>query len=217
VGSRAVSRDHQLQHFWARTRRYFELGYDRLAAADTVAGLTGVAGSSALDVGTGHGMLAAALAKRGLNVTSGDLSVEHHTVAVNLATELGVGHRIRFLLFDGAHLPFAEDRFASVAMMDVLHHLDHAEAMLAELSRVVEPEGTIVIADFSEAGFELVSRIHREGGGEHPRSAVTMNAACATMACLGWQLRNRLDRHLQDIACFTRGCGTVRSARSRLG
>lgn len=207
LGWDTMSSSHAVRQFWRRTARYLELGYDRLAAGSFVADLVCTSGGPVLDIGTGHGVLAMALARRGLRVISGDSSSENHAVAASLATEAGVHHRARFLLLDGVRLPFGDGCFAAAAMMDVLHHVDNVEPLLAELARVVGPEGTVVMADFSDAGFDLVSRVHRESGGEHARSAVTMNAACATLESLGWQMQRREHRHFHDAACLIRGRG----------
>lgn len=193
-----------LQHFWARTQRYREAGYDRFAAADLVASRLETTAGAALDVGTGHGLLATALAKLGIGVTTGDVSTDNYLVAAALVTAAGVAERVRFLLCDAMRLPFPDRHFDCVAMMNVLHHIEHAEPTLAELARVTRPAGRILLADFSEAGFELVSRVHREGGGEHPRSAVTLDAACAALTRLGWRLLSREVQHFQEIACLAR-------------
>lgn len=208
-----MSEASNLRHFLTRTARYLELGYDRVAAAGAVAGLVEPArDGSALDVGTGHGLLAVALAKRDLRVTSGDLSTQNYGVAAGLAVEAGVVSRLHFVLFDGTQLPFPDRHFDCVAMMNVLHHLDRAEPVLAELARVVKPRGQIVISDFSEAGFAVVSRAHREGGIEHPRSGVTLDMACTTLGALGWRLVGRVTQHLQDMARFDLEVGRPQSA-----
>lgn len=114
-----------------------------------------------------------------------------------------VPDRVRFLLCDGSNLPFPDASFDRVAMMNVLHHLEHTQPVLTELTRVAMPGCQLVLADFSETGFELISRVHREGGGEHPRTGVTLDAAASELEAAGWHLRRRDTQHLEDVASFS--------------
>lgn len=189
--------------FWARTERYRSLGWDRFAAADLVAGWLAPTRRPALDVGTGQGLLAVALARRGFGVLSGDVSLDTHPVAAELVRAFDVADRVRCLLCDGSSLPFPDASFDRVVMMNVLHHLEHTRPVLTELTRVAMPGCQLVLSDFSETGFELVSRVHREGGGEHPRTGVTLDAAASELAAAGWHLQRRDTQHLEDVASFS--------------
>ncbi len=194
----------RLSAFRSRTERYLRAGHDRFEAARFVAGRVAEARGPALDVGTGKGLLALALAERGLDVLSVDVSPEDQEVAAALAAEAGLSARIRFLLADASSLPFPAGAFGCAAMMDVLHHLADAGPVLDEMARVVAPSGRIVVADFTEEGFDLVARIHREEGKEHPRSAVTVGSAAAALLESGWRPVGRGTGHLQDAATLER-------------
>jgi demethylmenaquinone methyltransferase/2-methoxy-6-polyprenyl-1,4-benzoquinol methylase len=60
-------------------------------------------------------------------------------------------------------LPFRAGSFARVVMVDALHHLADQEASLAELWRIVEPGGRIVIEepDISRLAVRLVAFFER--------------------------------------------------------
>lgn len=191
--------------FWTRTRQYLQEGYDRFAAARFVADAAGALAGPALDVGTGRGLLAMALARRGLDVASVDLSAEDQALAAVLARGAGLAGRIRFLLSDAASLPFPGGHFGSAAMMNVLHHLDGAGPALTEMARVVKRGGRIVVADFTEEGFALVARVHCAEGSSHPCSEVTADTARRILAGLGWRLGGEAQGHLQRVAWFHNG------------
>lgn len=193
--------------FRSRTERYLREGHDRFAAARFVAEGVGEARGRALDVGTGKGLLALALAERGLEVVSVDVSPQDQEVAAAVAAEAGLSSRIRFVLCDAASLPFPSGAFSCAAMMDVLHHLEDAGPVLGEMARVVAPSGRVVVADFTEEGFDLVARIHREEGKEHPRSAVTVAAARATLRDAGLRDLGSAEGHFQDVAWLERAPG----------
>lgn len=47
---------------------------------------------------------------------------------------------------DGAHLPFASSSFDTVLLLEVLEHVTDAESVLAEICRVLKPEGRLLIS-----------------------------------------------------------------------
>jgi ubiquinone/menaquinone biosynthesis C-methylase UbiE len=188
--------------FHARTEQYRQMGHDRFAAARFVIEAVGYLDGPALDVGTGKGLLALALARSGLDVVSVDVSQEDSELAAALAAEAGLDGRIRFLLQDASTLPFADGCFGCAAMMQVLHHLDDARPVLAEMARLVRPGGTIVVADFNEEGFDMVASVHRTDGLEHPRSGCTVAGAEAFLASMDWLAEGRAEAHHNVVAWF---------------
>jgi len=199
--------------FWTRTERYRSYGWDRFAAADSVAGWLDPSSRRVLDIGTGQGLLAAALARRGFGVLSGDVSLDTHPVATELVRVFSVADRVHYLLCDGSSLPFSDASFDRITMMNVLHHLGHLRPVLTELTRVAMPGCQLVLADFSKAGFELVSQVHREGGGKHSSTGVTLEAAEARLTAAGWNLRRRGTQHLEEVASFQYGRADRRRPR----
>ena len=167
----------RLQAFRERCEVYLRRGYDRFAAARHVVDAAASLRGPALDVGTGQGFLALELARRGLDIVSVDVDAEAQELAWLRAEEAGLGNRIAFVAGDTSRLPYPDGHFGCAAMMDVLHHLDTPGPVLREMGRVVAEGGLVVIADFDEQGFELVSRVHREEGREHPRTAATVGLA----------------------------------------
>ena len=66
----------QKVHFAKRTVQFAEAGYDRLGAPEFILDQAGELAGPVLDVGTGTGITARALANRGLDVVSVDLSAD---------------------------------------------------------------------------------------------------------------------------------------------
>jgi ubiquinone/menaquinone biosynthesis C-methylase UbiE len=190
--------------YHARTEQYRRLGYDRFAAARFVAEAAGPLASPALDVGTGKGLLAMALARRGLDVVSVDVNPDDSELAAALAHEEGLDARIQFVLRDARSLPFADGSFGCAAMMDVLHHLGDARPVLAEMARLVRPRGTIIVADFTEEGFALVASVHGAAGQEHHRSVSTLEGAEEFLVSSGWLRQGHVEAHLNSVAWLRR-------------
>lgn len=190
--------------FDERTGVYLRAGYDRRAAARFVAGAVDPACGPVLDVGTGKGLLAIALAEQGLRVVSVDVDGDEQTLAALLAREAGVGRRIEFVRADAGRLPCADLTFGAVVSMDVLHHLVDPEPVLAEMARSLRVGGQVILADFSEEGFALVSHVHHLEGGEHPRSDVRVDAAAQRLAGLGFARSPNIVGFFHDVAVLTR-------------
>ena len=82
--------------FLVRTEQYLSLDYDRFAATDFVVKTGGRLSGPALDIGTGKGLMAMALARQGLEVVSVDPDADEQALAFLLAAEAGLADRIRF-------------------------------------------------------------------------------------------------------------------------
>jgi len=190
--------------FWARMRQYEGLGFNRFAAADFVIGMGGGLSGPALDVGTGKGLTAQALARRGLDVVSVDLDGDEQSLARLLAAEAHLGDRVRFVRGDAAALPFAADHFGCAVVVDLLHHLDKPEPALEEAARVLRPAGTLILADFSAEGLELVARVHREEGREHPVSAASPDSAAAYLSRKGLDVAVRSSGRRHDVIALVK-------------
>jgi len=82
-------------------------------------------GARVLDVGCGSGDLAALVMQ-----LRPDVRIEGIDVLVRPHTAIPVH------VYDGAHIPFADDSFDAAMVIDVLHHTDDPAAVLAEIGRV---------------------------------------------------------------------------------
>lgn len=91
-------------------------------------------GRTVLDVGTGTGRGAIALARRGAVVTGVDASAEMLEVARRRAAEAGV--EVTFSREDAHRLPFDDGAFDSVICLRVLMHTPDWRQSLSELCRV---------------------------------------------------------------------------------
>jgi SAM-dependent methyltransferase/acyl-coenzyme A thioesterase PaaI-like protein len=190
--------------FLARSRRFEERGFDQQAAARFAASTLGPVDGPVLDVGTGKGLLAMALASRHALVVTVDPDAAEQELAALLAGEAGVVDRLRFVAGDAAHLPYPDGHFAAAASMLVLHHLTDPSPVLSEMVRTLRPDGLILLSDFSREGFEIVAAVHREEGRVHPQSGVTLDGAVDLLRESGFDVVRRVTAHLHDVAVFAR-------------
>ncbi|MGH9411896.1 MAG: class I SAM-dependent methyltransferase [Vicinamibacterales bacterium] len=98
--------------------------------------LAPVEGQRVLDVGTGTGRAAIALARRGARVTGVDASAEMIEVAARRAHQAGVS--IEFARGDAHRLQFADRSFDAVVCLRVLMHTPDWRRSCAELCRVAD-------------------------------------------------------------------------------
>ncbi|RYZ07597.1 MAG: 3-demethylubiquinone-9 3-O-methyltransferase [Myxococcales bacterium] len=98
-----------------------------------------------LDVGCGAGFLSNYLAHQGFQVTGLDASQASLDVAVR-HDHTGRAH---YLLGDALRLPFADASFDVVCAMDFLEHVEDPAAVVAEVARVLKPEGVFFFHTFN--------------------------------------------------------------------
>lgn len=121
-------------------RLIFGRRVDRLA--DAVAARL-PSNATVLDIGSGDGSIAYAILER-----RPDLSITGVDVLLRRAT------RIPVIEYDGSTLPFLDDCFDAVCLIDVLHHSDDPQRLLSEASRV--SRDLVLIKDHIADGFLAV-------------------------------------------------------------
>lgn len=95
-------------------------------------------GARLLDVGCGVGQVLQRWQQAGFEA----VGVEISEPSVARARARGLDCRS----YDGHHLPFPDRHFAGAGALNVLEHVDHPEAFILELVRVVEPGGRLVLS-----------------------------------------------------------------------
>jgi demethylmenaquinone methyltransferase / 2-methoxy-6-polyprenyl-1,4-benzoquinol methylase len=135
------------------------LGQDPLGRRFLVSRLPRGGRGRVLDVATGTGLVAAALARRGFAVTGLDLSPE-----MLAAARRRLGGQVGLLNASAEALPLAAESFDHLTVAHVLRYVGDPRATLAELARVVAPGGVVAALEFgvpagpARLGWELYVR-----------------------------------------------------------
>jgi len=106
-----------------------------------------VAGLQVLDAACGEGYGSALLAGAAAAVTGVDISED----AIEHANGRYGGGNLEFLAADCLALPFAERSFDCVVSFETLEHLEDQDGLLREFSRVLKPDGFLVISSPDKA------------------------------------------------------------------
>ncbi len=121
---------------------------DEAVEAAMLAALRGKPPGTLLDIGTGTGRMAELFADSADHIVALDKSLEMLRVARAKLQHLPA-ERVELVQGDFHALPFADERFETVVLHQVLHFAQEPERALAEAARVLKPGGRIVIVDFA--------------------------------------------------------------------
>jgi ubiquinone/menaquinone biosynthesis C-methylase UbiE len=142
------------KRFSETAARIAELQDQRAAETQArVARLLEPAGTErALDVGTGAGALALALAPLVKDVVGADVVPELLAEGRKRAPE-----NVQFIEADAGELPFGPASFDIVTCARTLHHVPRPELVLAEMCRVLRPGGLTLVVDQLAPGDPLAA------------------------------------------------------------
>ncbi len=125
-------------------------------------------GMRILDVATGTGMVAFALAARGAEVVGLDQSEAMLGGAeARLARTPELAGRLSFVLGEAEALPFLDGAFDALSFTYLLRYVDDAAATMRELARVVAPGGRIGMVEFgvpSDPKLRALWRVYTRAG-----------------------------------------------------
>jgi demethylmenaquinone methyltransferase/2-methoxy-6-polyprenyl-1,4-benzoquinol methylase len=125
-------------------------------------------GMRILDVATGTGMVAFALAARGAEVVGVDQSEAMLGAArARLSRSPELATRITFVAGEAEALPFADAEFDALSFTYLLRYVDDRAATMRELARVVAPGGRIGMVEFgvpSKPVLRALWRVHTRVG-----------------------------------------------------
>lgn len=130
-------------------------------------------GDWVLDIATGTGFTALALAARASQVVGLDLTAAMLAEARRLSPASGIA----WIAGDAESLPFVDAVFDAVTVRRAPHHFPHLRQALGEMRRVVRPGGRIGIVDQvppeDEAGRGLMERLEKLRDPSHVEALTT--------------------------------------------
>lgn len=152
-----------------RNSIYKNKGHDRREAVRFVVDSVELAGKRILDIGTGEGFTVIEIARRGIPVTTVDISEKNLRKSYINAMSESVEELIEFHLMDAGRISFEDESFDLVIMVNTLHHIEGFEKIAGEISRLLTFGGIFVVADFTEEGFGILDSVMGNEGRMHNR------------------------------------------------
>ncbi len=174
----------------------------------------------ALDVATGGGHTALALAPQVREVVAADLTPQMLEAAQERATEMGVTN-VRFVVADAEDLPFEDGSFDLVTCRIATHHFPHPDAFFSEAARVLKPVGRLVFQDQivpeDDEAARFVNDFERTRDPSHSR-ALSETEVYAALQTAGFEVL-RIERvsKRHDLAEWARMQGCEDETIGRLG
>jgi ubiquinone/menaquinone biosynthesis C-methylase UbiE len=162
---RKVLENHKL--YSRRVEFYRGFGYDLEKERDFILDKSLPISGSILEIGTGKGHFALALAKGGFHFISIDISSQEQEIAKLNLRYFGLEKQADFRIEDARHLSFPDKSFNSILSINVFHHLQDPLQVLNEISRLLKPSGKIVLSDFTQKGMDIINRCHTQEGRTH--------------------------------------------------
>ena len=154
-----MDHDFYQRNYWAEEHHWWYLGRRRILLRlldGWVPPVNGGRERQVLDVGCGTGGMLSHLGRYG-----DAFGVDMHEQAVRFCHTRGLEH---VQLVDDPPYPFADEQFDLVTVLDVIEHVDDDVAVLKEISRVLRPDGILLVtvpAYMSLWGGEDVISHHR--------------------------------------------------------
>jgi len=112
-----------------------------------------------LDAACGEGYGAALLAKTAASVEAVDIS---ETAITHARERYGDMSGLVFHVADCTALPFADNEFDRVVSFETLEHLTQQEQLLAEFSRVLKPDGYLILSSPDKAVYTDQQKTNNE-------------------------------------------------------
>ena len=144
--------------------RYNEEAKNRVrylsGSSASVAKKWGIIDGKVLDLGTGIGLLAIALAKKlpGVEVIGLDVSDVALEVALKNLQESEHPLKVSFEKGDAEDMPFEDGTFDLVVSSNTLHLIKNPVRMFDETQRVLKPEGRFFLSDLRRSWLGVFSR-----------------------------------------------------------
>lgn len=150
-----------------RVNFYRSRGYDLEKERDFILAKSLPISGAILEIGTGKGHFALALAKKGYNFTSIDISAQEQEIAILNLCYFGLEKQVILKIENAADMSFPDQSFNSIFSINVFHHLENPQGVLEEINRLLSNGGKVVLSDFSDKGLEIINDCHTAEGRKH--------------------------------------------------
>jgi ubiquinone/menaquinone biosynthesis C-methylase UbiE len=155
-----------------RLKLFKSYGYDISKARNFILIKAKIPGGKILEVGTGKGYAAVALARKGFKVVSIDLDKKAQKIAKVRLTSLKLDKRVSLRIMNAEKLRYVDNYFDYVVSVNFIHHAKNPAKCLKEMARVAKNK--IIVADLNKRGEKIMEKVHALDGHKHAASKMSL-------------------------------------------
>ena len=160
-----------------RVEFYRSFGYDLEKEREFILDRSEPVSGDILEIGTGKGHFALALARRGFKFTTIDISEEEQDIAKLNIQYYRLKDQVDFRIENAEDLSFPDHSFDVIFSVNVFHHLKRTDLVLDEMARLLRRGGKIVLGDFNAKGLLIINECHTREGRTHDYFKHDLNEA----------------------------------------
>jgi ubiquinone/menaquinone biosynthesis C-methylase UbiE len=180
---------------------------NRRFAEDALALVAGLAQVEAIDLGTGTAQIPVLMLerRRDLSIVAADLAREMLRVAARNVEAAGMTGRIQLVELDAKNVALPSGRYDLVMSNSTLHHIPDPADTIAEIARIVKPEGAVIVRDLirPESPEDARAIVERVAGGDSPKQKqLFFDSLCAALT-------------VEEVAALVRASGLERMVVQR--
>ena len=170
--------------YYERRKQYIKFGLNPYQNAEYVFSISKPIVGTILEVGTGRGLVTSFFARETALVTV-DIDKEIQSFAKALTKSESVFDNITFLIRDILKEPYPDNSFNMVISANAVHHFEEPEKIITAMCKIAERK--VVIADFSQEGFDILDKIHKAEGDTHGRGTFSIDEVGEVMIKMGFK------------------------------
>jgi len=165
--------DDVLKRDMERLKLFRKYGYDIPKARKFIISKAKLVKSgNMLEVGTGRGHMATALAQKGFKLVSIDLDKKAQDVAKIHLKSIKRDKSVILKIMNAERLRYKPDYFSQVISVNFIHHAKNPIKCLKEMIRVAKNK--LIIADISKRGERIMDKVHKLDGHSHAPSKISL-------------------------------------------
>ena len=156
-----------------RLNIFKKYGYDISKARNFILTKDKLTQGRVLEVGTGRGHMAIALARRGVKLVSIDLDKKAQNIAKLSIKAMKLDKYVVLKMMNAEKLHFPDNYFDSVIAVNFIHHAVNPAKCIKEMVRVTN--GILVVADINKRGQRIMEKVHALDGHIHAASKMSLS------------------------------------------
>jgi ubiquinone/menaquinone biosynthesis C-methylase UbiE len=157
-----------------RLKLFKKYGYDIPRARDFIITKAKLSKAKILEVGTGKGHMAIALAKKGFKLTSIDLDRKAQSIAKAGLKAIKLDKLVTLKIMNAERLQYKDDSFDYVISVNFIHHAKNPVRCLNEMIRLAKDK--LVIVDINKRGERIMQKVHELDGHNHVASKMSLSS-----------------------------------------